>query len=425
MSHRYNYFLLFFLLCGSVSGAPDSGGLIRSCSQIIRNIRTSTSAREAQRIVRLVSADDAPAYHLGEPDEGVTSGKRRISAGNKAAYSLDRNHGTKWNEFWKVVASTDLEVDPENPGLPYSQNKFIRYMIVRRPLGEYIAYAFNFEEARRLQLQNDGYYTWAFDEVSLPDELVQRFNKKRTSIENTSLPRFAPQLSNRRWRNEVVKQMIYSQLETSSEFDSAAREDLGRSILSGAFFGLGAIRISLIKQFRRMNSELMETLRNERKLTIKDLQDFNERLVNASPMVAIEDRARAGVLRGTAIRKVLKDEVYYIDMRNDQVGHYVPYVYQFFYMDSKQVPEQLQKLLDQINAVSERTSLIEIAQIYQRFIVIQPFRRYSPEIACALLHYCMLKAHLPINTFPGDLGFGLYMSPYDIAELIYQGIYSE
>ena len=79
------------------------------------------------------------------------------------------------------------------------------------------------------------------------------------------------------------------------------------------------------------------------------------------------------------------------------------------------VPSRLEALLARVNQVDQNTAIIEIAAIFQEFLVIHPFTDGNGRVARALRDYSILRAGLPPLPNTRALSDSLYRTPADYA----------
>lgn len=110
-----------------------------------------------------------------------------------------------------------------------------------------------------------------------------------------------------------------------------------------------------------------------------------------------------GVIRGGVSKQAV--ELY----QPDAGIHYLP---------SKHVQEALSKLIGEVNRLGYQSNLLDIAKIYQNFILIHPFSDGNGRVSRALLDYILLRSGFPPLNHSKETSHIMYYSPEVLSNIL-------
>jgi hypothetical protein len=102
----------------------------------------------------------------------------------------------------------------------------------------------------------------------------------------------------------------------------------------------------------------------------------------------------SGVIRGTEARVVTyPDGNYLVDLKKTEMKNFPPF--EFWYLPASEVSSRITQWLKEANLVGPKTTLMEIANLYQQFIIIHPFSDGNGRTSTVILDYLLTKAGFP------------------------------
>lgn len=144
------------------------------------------------------------------------------------------------------------------------------------------------------------------------------------------------------------------------------------------------------EKYQKVVSKLFEDVKSGKKLTHKDLIAWNTSMKGPADVSAVE--------RG---------------YRTEDVFNGAPAIHKF--SETTKVEEQMTQLLEQVNNISTKTNLAEIARLYQNFILIHPFADRNGRTSRLLLTRMLVQAGFPLVKNSPEYKNIFYQSPEELA----------
>ncbi|MGZ3742307.1 MAG: Fic family protein [Pseudobdellovibrionaceae bacterium] len=148
---------------------------------------------------------------------------------------------------------------------------------------------------------------------------------------------------------------------------------------------------------------------------LKKGQDLTSSLIEMVNLEVQNKEIGSGVIRGSEARIIDYPEgPYLVDLKETQMQNGYPV--QYWYIPSSQVHFKINSWLKEANLVGPQTTVLELARLYQKFIIIHPFSNGNGRTSRVTLDYLFTRAGFPPLLYTMDLREVIFISVEELRD---------